>query len=202
MAKRTTTRKRNPVRKYGQFILGGNLVQDANKVLCLVSMATIPNQDFSIERHYAFQDYRQFIDLCDQIIFEDREKMSEFYLHNLALIDLNVWDPNLKLGDLQLMALASWMNHEEVRAIEMKKVMEIEETKPLMIRAEQSNPMAVINTHNLISNDPKLAPKEQAVTHFEDMFKLLGDDSMKACQRRWNTLPYNLKSKSTIFLRE
>jgi len=61
------------------------------------------------------QDYRQFIDLCDQIILEDRAKMSEFYLHNLALTDLNVWDPNSKLGDLQLMALASWMNHEEAR---------------------------------------------------------------------------------------
>ena len=55
------------------------------------------------------------------------------------------------------MALASWMNHEEERAIEMKKVMEKEETKPLMIRFEQSNPMAVISTHNLIANDPMLA---------------------------------------------
>jgi len=90
------------------------------------------------------------------------------------------------------------MNHEEERAIEMKKVMEKEETKPLMIRAEQSNPMAIIRTHNLISNDPKLAPRylvvqEQTVTHFEDMFRLLGDDSQQYFQRRWNTLPYNLK---------
>jgi len=47
-----------------------------------------------------FQDYRQFIDLCDQITLEDKDKMSDFYLHNLALIDLNVRDPNSKLGDL------------------------------------------------------------------------------------------------------
>jgi len=105
---------------------------------------------------------------------EDREKMFEFYLHNLALTDLNVWDPNSKLGDLQLMALASWMNHEEARATEMKKVMKIEDKKPLMIRVEQSNPMDVISTHNLIANDPKLSPRylvaqEQAVTHFEDV---------------------------------
>ncbi len=58
--------------------------------------------------------------------------------------------------------------------------------------------MVVISTHNLIANDPKLAPryvavKEQAVTHFEDMFRFLGDDSMQACQRRWNTMPYSLK---------
>lgn len=76
----------------------------------------------------AFQDYRKFIYLCDQITLEDRAKMSEFHLHNLALIDLNVWDPNSKIGDLQLMALASWMNHEEMRTIEMKKVMEREDT--------------------------------------------------------------------------
>lgn len=62
--------------------------------------------------------------------------MSVFYLHNLALIDLSEWDPNTKLGDLQLMALTSWMNHEEVRATKMKKIMAREQTEPLMIRDE------------------------------------------------------------------
>ena len=124
--------------------------------------------------------------------------MSEFYLHNLALTDLNVWDHNSKLWDLQLRDLASWLNHEEERAIEMTKIMGREETKPLMIRVEKSNPIAVINTHNLISNDSQLSPRylatqEQEITHFEDMFKLLGDDSMQACQRSWNTFPYTLK---------
>jgi len=37
-----------------------------------------------------FQDYKQFIDLCDQITLEDRAKMSDLYLHNMALIDMNV----------------------------------------------------------------------------------------------------------------
>ena len=50
-------------------------------------------------------------------------KMSEFYLHNMALTDMNVWDPNKMLGDLQLMVLASWINHEEARAVEMKKIL-------------------------------------------------------------------------------
>jgi len=49
--------------------------------------------------------------------------MAEFYLHNMALTDMNVWDPNAKLGDLQLMAMASWMNHEELRATEIKRLM-------------------------------------------------------------------------------
>jgi len=54
-----------------------------------------------------FQDYKQFIYLCDKSTLEDKAKMAKFYFHNMALIDMNVWDPNAKLGDLQLMALAS-----------------------------------------------------------------------------------------------
>lgn len=106
-----------------------------------------------------FQDYRKFIDLYDQNTLEDRAKMDEFYLHNMALTYMNVWDSNAKLGYLQLMAFVSWMNHEESRVAEMKRILEREKTEPLLIRAEQSNPMALINTHNLIANDPQLAPR-------------------------------------------
>lgn len=111
---------------------------------------------------------------------------------------MNVCDPNAKLGDLQLMALASWMNHEESRATEMKRILAREKNKLLFIRSKQSNPTALINTHNLIANDPLLAlrylaAQEQAISHFEDMFRLLGDDSIHACLRRWNTLPHSLK---------
>ena len=75
-----------------------------------------------------FHDYIQFIYLCDQSTLEDMAKMSEFYFHNMALTDMNVWDPNAKLGYLQLMALASWMNHEEARAAKMKKILVREQT--------------------------------------------------------------------------
>ena len=51
-----------------------------------------------------FQDYRKFIDLYDQSTPENKAKISDFYLDNLALTYLNVWDPNPKLGELQLMA--------------------------------------------------------------------------------------------------
>ena len=102
---------------------------------------------------------------------EDKAKISEFYLHNLALIYLNVWDANAKLGDLQLMALASWMSHEEARAKEVKRILEKEEGKPLYIRSEQINSMVVISNHNIISNDAQLAPRylvtqEKTITHF------------------------------------
>lgn len=116
----------------------------------------------------------------------------------MALTDLNVWDPNPKIGDLQLIALASWMSHEEAKAKEVKRVLEREEKEFLYARAEQINSMVVISTHNIIINDPKLAPRylatqEQAITHFEDTLRLLGDESQKSCQRRWGTLPYNLR---------
>ena len=48
------------------------------------------------------------------------------------------------------MALASWMNHEESRAADMKRILAKEQNVPLFIRVEQSNPMDLIKTHNLI----------------------------------------------------
>lgn len=57
----------------------------------------------------------------------------------MALTNLNVWDPNAKLGDLQQIALASWMSHEEARAKEVKGVLEREERDPLYIRVEHIN---------------------------------------------------------------
>jgi len=69
-----------------------------------------------------FQNCREFIDLCDQSA-EDRAKMAEFYLHNMALTDMNIWDPNVELGDLQLMALESSTNHEKSRVAEMKRIL-------------------------------------------------------------------------------
>ena len=62
--------------------------------------------------------------------------MVEFYLHNMALTNMNVWGPNAKLGDLQLMALASSMNHEKLRAAEMKRILAREKNEPLFIRVE------------------------------------------------------------------
>ena len=41
----------------------------------------------------------------------------------MALTDMNVWDPNVRLGDLQLKFMASWMNHEELRVAEIKRLM-------------------------------------------------------------------------------
>jgi len=77
----------------------------------------------------------------------------------MTLIDMNVWDPNARLGDLQLMPMASWMNHEEFRAAEIRRLMIKEQNEPLMIKREPSDPMALISTHNLLANSPQLAPR-------------------------------------------
>ena len=132
-----------------------------------------------------FQDYRQFIDICDQSTLEDRAKMADFYLHNIALTNMNIWDPNAELGDRQLMSLVSSMNHDKSRVAEMKRILGREKNEPLFIRAKQSNPMALISTHNLIANDPQLATRylvvqEQEISHFEDMFRLLRNDNIHA----------------------
>ena len=94
-----------------------------------------------------FQDYKHFMDLRDQISSEDEAKATKFYFHNMALTDMNVWDPNARLGDLQLVAMESWMNHEELRAAEIRKLMIKEQNEPLMIRVEPSGSMALISTH-------------------------------------------------------
>ena len=49
--------------------------------------------------------------------------MVEFYMHNLVLTYLNIWDPNPIMGDIQLMALGSWMVNEDTRAQEERRVM-------------------------------------------------------------------------------
>ncbi len=47
-----------------------------------------------------FQNYVQFMHLCATSSAEDKAKLAEFYLHNMALHDMNFWDPNAALGDL------------------------------------------------------------------------------------------------------
>ena len=69
------------------------------------------------------QDPQQFTALCNNSSSEDKAKLSEFYLHNLAPPNVTTWDHNTVVGDMQFMAFASWLNHEEKRAAEVKEVM-------------------------------------------------------------------------------
>jgi len=96
------------------------------------------------------------------------------------------------------MGMASWMSHKEKRATKIKKLMEKEQNEPLMIRAKSSDPMALISTHqqrtaNLESSPKYISDQAQAIAHFQDMERTLGDDFIHACIRRWNTLPHKLQ---------
>ena len=136
--------------------------------------------------------------LCDRSSAEDKAKLSEFYLNNLALPNMNLWDPNAALGDVQLMAMACWLNHEERRATEIQNVMNREISEPLMIRAEPEDPSTSLYAHQHLANNPQVLPdyiekQAQDIAHFEDMERLLGDNCIHSCTRRWNTLSYSLK---------
>ena len=119
-------------------------------------------------------------------------------MHNLALTDMNLWDPIATLGDLQLMAMASWMSQEEKRVVEIQKMMAKELNEPLMIRAELEEPLALIYAHQHLAANPQVVPdyvdkQAQAIAHFKDMERLFGDDYIHFCMRRWNTLPHSLR---------
>jgi len=68
---------------------------------------------------------------------------------------MNTWDPNMVIGYVQLMAMASWMNHEEKRATEVRNLISRELSEPLMIKAEPDNPSAVISAHQHLANSPQ-----------------------------------------------
>lgn len=119
-----------------------------------------------------FHDYGQFMHLCDHSSAKDKVKLEEFYLHNMALTDMNLWDPNATLRDLQLIAMASWMSHEENRAMEIQKMMAKDLSEPLMIRAEPVEPLALIYVHQHLAANPQVVPdyvdkQAQAVANFE-----------------------------------
>lgn len=94
--------------------------------------------------------------LCDNSSAKNRAKLAEFYLHNMALPDMNLWDLNAALGDLQLMAMASWLNHEDKRAVEIQRIMTKELSEPLMIRAEPKKPLNLIYAHQHFADNPQV----------------------------------------------
>ena len=82
--------------------------------------------------------------------------MAEFYMHNFVLTNLEIWDPNPTMGDMQLMALASWMVNEDFRANEIWKAMGRRNREPLYIRPKLFSPRGVILNHREIERDPAL----------------------------------------------
>ena len=96
------------------------------------------------------------------------------------------------------MAMASWLNHEEKREMEIQKIIAKELSEPLMIRAELVEPLDLIYAHQHLAANLQVAPnyvdkQTQPIAHFEDIERLFGDDYLHACMRRWNTLSHSLK---------
>ena len=96
------------------------------------------------------------------------------------------------------MAMASWLSHEEKRAVEIQKIMAKELSEPLMIRAEPAKTLDLIYAHQHLAANPQFSPdyvdrQAQTIAHFEDMERLFGDDYLHAYMRRWNTLYHSLK---------
>jgi hypothetical protein len=83
---------------------------------------------------------KDFLDAYQGCNMEERARLCEFYLHNLILPHPYNWNPNPYVGDVQLMAFASWLRHEEMRAEEFKKYKEEELQTPLWIRVEAARP--------------------------------------------------------------
>lgn len=97
-----------------------------------------------------------------------------------------------------MMAMASWMSHEEKRTTEIQKMMAKEMNEPLRIRAEPTKPMALIYAHQHLAANPRVVPdyvdkQAQAIAHFEDMERLFGYYCIHVCMRRRNTLPHSLR---------
>jgi hypothetical protein len=74
---------------------------------------------------------KYFLDAYQSCNMEERDKLCEFYLHNLIFSHPYNWIPNPYVGYVQLMAFASWLRHEETRAGEFKKYKEEEQKIPL-----------------------------------------------------------------------
>ena len=114
------------------------------------------------------------MDFYKQANMADQAKMTEFYVHKLVLTNLDTWDPNSTMGDMQLMALASWMTNEDTRSKEIWRVMGRRNREPLYIIPEFFNRSGVILNHREIEKDPALVDsylqtQNQVIGHFDDV---------------------------------
>jgi len=55
---------------------------------------------------------------------DNEAKVVKLYIHNLVLTNMPIWDPNPYLGDAHLLALESWLRHEEIKTGEVKNTLD------------------------------------------------------------------------------
>ena len=103
MVEEEIVRKGYPIGHHGKPLHGGISMKTTIQILCTLPHARwMQFQIKTLAQHgtMPFQDCKQFIDFCDKITLEEKAKLSRFYMQNLSLTYLNVWDPIENLGDL------------------------------------------------------------------------------------------------------
>ena len=89
------------------------------------------------------------------------------------------------------------MVNEEARAQEVRRVMRRENREPIHIREKTFSCRGTIKNHLKIEKDDALVEnylntQVQAMAHFDDASRFLGDECIMASQRRRNSLPHYL----------
>jgi hypothetical protein len=83
-----------------------------------------------------------------------------------------------------------------MRAEELKRYKYEEQQTPLWIRAEAARPKYVINNYHNLSLDKDInigwtTKKREVIAYLHESLRLLGEEAIKTCHRRWNSLPYD-----------
>ena len=143
---------------------------------------------------------QELIETLQHYLEEEKDQLSEFYLHNLVTPGPYKWSPNTYVGDFQLRAMTSWMRHEIMRDEENKVYLESEKVNELWIRKESTNPTEVIYWHKILTSDKDMFPilmtkQQEALDKLDEVIPQMKSHSMEACFERWKELIAYLKSR-------
>jgi hypothetical protein len=64
---------------------------------------------------YNLDTPKYFLDSYQYCNMEEKERMCDFYLHNIILPHPYKWNPNPYVGDVHMMTFASWLRHKDMR---------------------------------------------------------------------------------------
>ena len=86
----------------------------------------------------------QFLEACVNSSEEGQNIMCEIYQHEFLLsYDIN-WDPNPFMGDIQLMAFTSFLNHQIQWGNALSHIQYEESRDNLWVRGEPFSPLRIV----------------------------------------------------------
>jgi hypothetical protein len=62
---------------------------------------------------------KSFVEVYQDCNIEEKDRLCEFYLHNLVFFHPYKWIPNPYVGDVKIMDFSSWLRHEELKEVEI-----------------------------------------------------------------------------------